>query len=564
MNILVGPNNSGKSTVIGAFRVLEAALRRAQTRNAEQVEGPNGSVWGHVLPNDDLPISVENAQTDYNKNVSTTITFQLSNTSTLTLFFSERGRVVFIPGPIGLSVRTPSAFRKAFPITLGVIPVLGPLEHNENLVERRTVQRNLATHRASRHFRNYWHYFPEQFASFEALIHDTWPGMTISPPEQLDPGVLSMFCTEDRMVRELYWAGFGFQIWCQLLTYLVRAEDSDLIVVDEPETYLHPDLQRQLLILLRDLGPAIVMATHSTEILSEAEPTEILQIDKSKRRARRLRDIGQVQGAIDLLGSNRNIALTQAARTQRALIVEGLDFTILSRFAKQLGMNDLASQRDFAVVPIGGFSGWTNIKPLVEGIEWALGKRPIIAALFDRDFRCDEEITSIEGKLSQDVDLIHFHKRKELENYLLVPSVLERAIRAKLAENARRRGLALVEPEPILDLLDTITSDMEERILAQHIPHRWEYFKSLGAQNSVVTQEAIRLFNEKWTDIETRLEIVSGKDVFSALNKYLGDKYHISLTAAFVISQFRAYEVPTDLAVLLKQLDRFRKTQPQA
>ncbi|MGD0947393.1 MAG: AAA family ATPase [Candidatus Binatia bacterium] len=30
MNVLVGPNNSGKSTVIGAFRVLAAALRRAR------------------------------------------------------------------------------------------------------------------------------------------------------------------------------------------------------------------------------------------------------------------------------------------------------------------------------------------------------------------------------------------------------------------------------------------------------------------------------------------------------------------------------------------------------
>ena len=35
MNILVGPNNSGKSTVIGAFRVLSVGLRRAAARNPE-------------------------------------------------------------------------------------------------------------------------------------------------------------------------------------------------------------------------------------------------------------------------------------------------------------------------------------------------------------------------------------------------------------------------------------------------------------------------------------------------------------------------------------------------
>jgi predicted ATPase len=34
-NILVGPNNSGKSTILTAFRILAAALRKANTRRAE-------------------------------------------------------------------------------------------------------------------------------------------------------------------------------------------------------------------------------------------------------------------------------------------------------------------------------------------------------------------------------------------------------------------------------------------------------------------------------------------------------------------------------------------------
>ena len=74
-----------------------------------------------------------------------------------------------------------------------------------------------------------------------------------------------MFCLEDRMTRELYWAGFGFQIWCQLLTHLCRAQDSSLVVIDEPEVYLHPDVQRQLIGILRELGPDVLLATHSTE-----------------------------------------------------------------------------------------------------------------------------------------------------------------------------------------------------------------------------------------------------------------------------------------------------------
>ena len=37
-NILVGPNNAGKSTVLAAFKILAMGLRRADTRKSELVE----------------------------------------------------------------------------------------------------------------------------------------------------------------------------------------------------------------------------------------------------------------------------------------------------------------------------------------------------------------------------------------------------------------------------------------------------------------------------------------------------------------------------------------------
>jgi predicted ATP-dependent endonuclease of OLD family len=80
--------------------------------------------------------------------------------------------------------------------------------------------------------------------------------MQIQPPELIDikNQILAMFCLERRMTRELYWAGFGFQVWCQLLTHVVRAAESTIFVIDEPEIYLHADLQRQLVSIARELG----------------------------------------------------------------------------------------------------------------------------------------------------------------------------------------------------------------------------------------------------------------------------------------------------------------------
>lgn len=55
-------------------------------------------------------------------------------------------------------VTSAANFKREFPISLVVVPVLGPVEHNELRRERSTVVDGLSTHRASRHFRSYWHY----------------------------------------------------------------------------------------------------------------------------------------------------------------------------------------------------------------------------------------------------------------------------------------------------------------------------------------------------------------------------------------------------------------------
>ena len=85
--------------------------------------------------------------------------------------------------------------------------------------------------------------------------------MDIELPEAVYGGtdpLLRMTCPEERMPRELFWSGFGFQVWCQMLTFIVRAKDASVLVIDEPDIYLHSDLQRQRVSILRDLGTNIV------------------------------------------------------------------------------------------------------------------------------------------------------------------------------------------------------------------------------------------------------------------------------------------------------------------
>lgn len=560
-NILVGPNNSGKSTVIGAFRVLASSLRIARSQSPQRIEFDGYQRPAYRIPETSLPISLENVHTDY-ESTDSRITFNLSNRNKLHLVFPNDGGCFLIPENSGRAVNSVATFKSNFPITLTCVPVLGPVEHREQRRERHTVVAGLTTHRASRHFRSYWHYFSEGFEDFANLIRTTWPGMEIRPPEIVDAmtGELSMFCLEGRMSRELYWVGFGFQVWCQLLTHLSRAGDSTMVVIDEPEAYLHPDVQRQLLAILREIGPDVLLATHSTEIMSEADPSEIILIDKRRTTGERLRDISGLQRALDAVGSVQNITLTALAKNRRVLFVEGdYDFRLIRRFARKLGMTELAAGMGITALESGGFGSWQRVTILASGVAEALGSTLTIAAIYDRDYFCDEEIASVKSNLLTQLRMAHVHHRKEIENYLLVPTALDRAITRALADRAVRTGTVTSIAPSASDLLLEITDSLKDEVQSQLIARRSTYLRSSGTDLAIITRDALAWFSPRWSVMDQRLTLVPGKEVLRLFRQRLHSMLGISITDTQIIEAMHRDEIPVDMRELLQALDEYRR-----
>lgn len=564
VNLLVGPNNCGKSTILGALRTLAVGLRLARSKSAQRVYLPDGTApYGYVIREELLPISLENIHTDYS-HADTSVSFSFNNGSRLNLVFPRTGGCYLIPkSKDGSLITSPSVFKRHFPLDTTVVPVLGPVEHREIRREKDTVVAGLNTHRASRHFRSYWSHFPEGFSEFADLVQTTWLGMEIQPPELADPvnGELAMFCLENRITRELYWAGFGFQVWCQLLTHISRAKYSSLLIVDEPEVYLHPDVQRQLLGLLREAGPDILLATHSTEIMAEADPTEILLIDKTKQRAERLRDITGVQRALATVGSIQNITLTALARNRKVLFVEGdKDFRLLRRIAKKVGLTELSSGLGITALESGGFGSWQRVTTLAEGIEDALGTKLHIGAIYDKDFHCDEEVEKIVSSLEENLVVAHVHKRKEIENYLLIPSVLDRAVKRAVADRTARSNVQLSPVPDVQDMLFDITDSKKNHVIAQLLKERDNYFRSNKRDSSSIHQETLEMVDSQWENLDMRMQLVPGKEVLAELRtKY--QEFGISLTDAKVVEAMHKDEIPRDLHELLFKLEGFRIKQ---
>ncbi len=560
-NILVGPNNSGKSTILAAFRILAAAMRKASSRKPQIVSGPKGETFGYVIDMNTISVAEENIFYNYDESEAATVTFKLSNKNKLVLYFPGRGVCYLITETQGAAVRTPSNFRTHFNCPIGFVPILGPVEHNENLYEQQTARRALFNYTAARNFRNIWYHYPQKFDEFREILTRTWPGMDIEPPKidcSHKNARLHMFCREDRIPREIFWAGFGFQVWCQMLTHLIQSSDNALFLIDEPDIYLHSDLQRQLLGLLRDLGPDILIATHSTEIITEAEPDDIVLINKQRRRAQRIKNPLQLAAVFEILGSNLNPMLTQLAKTRRAVFVEGNDFQILSKFAQKLGAINVGNRSDFAVVQVNGFNP-ERIRSLKAGMEATLGRKIKAAAIFDKDYRCDGELKTTVKECKSFCDYITIHGRKEIENFLLIPSAIDRAASHKVADKAKRTGDNMKYSSDAAKLLGEFTCAEKNYVLSQYLANRraFERRKSSTLDDATINQAGLQEFNACWESPDSRLEVIPGKEAISVINQHLQELYGISITPTAIINAMHPNEIPVEIKTLIHDITQF-------
>jgi putative AbiEii toxin of type IV toxin-antitoxin system len=140
--------------------------------------------------------------------------------------------------------------------------------------------------------------------------------------------------------RDLMVEGSGFLQWLSVFA-LATSPDIDILLLDEPDAHLHPSLQVQLLESLRDLAAAsdkqTLIATHSTEILRNAEPKDIFQVRGLDSRY--LEKESQKVGMLAGMGTDYAPRVDGAKKTKRVLFFEGRsDIGILKILANTLAI----------------------------------------------------------------------------------------------------------------------------------------------------------------------------------------------------------------------------------
>jgi predicted ATP-dependent endonuclease of OLD family len=229
---------------------------------------------------------------------------------------------------------------------------------------------------------------------------------------------LDLFYREGPTPKELAWCGDGVQVFLQLLLHLFNLRDSNTIVLDEPDVYLHADLQRRLIRLLEGSESQIIMSTHSPEIVVEAPPDAVVWVDRSRPRGVLAPEPSLLAGLSGAMGTQFNLRLARVLRARLALFVEGDDIDYLVNLAKTIGASGLVTEEGLAVVPLGGVSNWQRL----EGFSWlaeSLLQEAVSGfVILDRDYHSNEAVKSVSNQLKKASLEPHIWRRKELESYL--------------------------------------------------------------------------------------------------------------------------------------------------
>ena len=201
------------------------------------------------------------------------------------------------------------------------------------------------------------------------------------------------------------------------------------IIIDEPQSYLHPGAAKKLIEILKEFPQhQYFIATHSAEIISAANPSTIVKLryedGKTQASMMNAKDIKEQRSLLAELG----VSLSDVFGADSILWVEGpteeLCFPlVLSKLAPKLltgtkivsikNTGDLLGKKahfvDVMFDLYQRLSGGNNLYP------------PAVGFVFDRENRTKQDLADLQKRSSE---AVHFLERCMYENYLLHPDAI--------------------------------------------------------------------------------------------------------------------------------------------
>lgn len=339
--------------------------------------------------------------------------------------------------------------------------------------------------------------------------------------------------------------GHGLQMWLQIIWFIVKSSNSNTIILDEPDVYLHADLQRKLYRILNKLNKQIIVATHSIEIISEVEPENILVIEKSKSSSHYAVNLPGIQSIIDNIGSTHNLQISKLWSAKKCIFIEGDDIKILKIFYDLMFPNEDVSIDSLPNMSTNGWGGWHYVIGSSTLLKNNFDQNITKYCIFDRDYHTEEDIKKrYEEAECHNVNL-HIWQKKELENYLLEPQAILRLIKYSNPEST-------ISINNIEDKLNYFAEEMKDDIFACISSEIQKSSKKLDLKT--VIQKAKQFIDFCWQKKERRIDLVSGKEMLKKIREWLKSEYNISPSNERIAREIKLNELEPEVKTVLKAI----------
>jgi energy-coupling factor transporter ATP-binding protein EcfA2 len=555
-NVLAGPNNAGKSSLLqGAdllFRLID--LHR---------EG-NHLVEGRNVPLAILPVAVlrdlwyRQRNRQQNKHVPATVGGQFSNGTTV-----EFGVI----GPFGAATSkllTSEDITDAWLESLAARPAVW-VPSSVGVVrdeEYRTPARRSSLVNAGRHnevLRNLLlelvQHHPDEFAELQDILERYFQGhfAQVSFDERLDQFVTATYEEGDAR-HDLFSVGAGFVQVVQLLAF-VLLRSPGLILLDEPDAHLHSSLQRTVVDVLDDLshrrGMQVVLSTHSKEIINYVDPTRLILVEKGSDTASPFGPQVSQLVILKSLGAIDSVDAYALFRNRRCLFVEGTsDNGLLLRLAAKLGVAVLTGDERVVMVPVGGADRFEHVEQL-NVIEALLGDTIRSLEIRDRDGMTDEHR---QGLMDDAPRPLHILDRDSIESYLVSPEVIARVI----VEVASERGDSIEVDRGQIEAMALEETEAMKVAAVDRVAARWDRdtVRTTSRHRGIeAANAAARDFvDANWGTLSDRLRVVHGKRLLAALRKRVQDEFKVSFGDKRLVEAFQESEIPPELVELMRRV----------
>lgn len=553
--IIAGRNNAGKSTIVEGLRLISLVANRMQHLRFHAPPAWTNIYRSHrgVAPSiDDLDINFE-CVFHRSSGPPAVIVAKFANGSSIELYVGIEKGLGQVHGIIrnasGKISQTAHEATQARIPQIAILPQVAPVEREERILSPEYVQRNLSTSLAPRHFRNQINLLHHFYSDFRRISEETWPGLridTFMKSGGVINGELRLNVRNDDFVGEISWMGHGLQMWLQTIWFIARSASAQVVMLDEPDVYMHPDLQRRLIRFLKEKFPQTILTTHSVEMLSEVSPREMLVIDRREQRAAFADEMPAMQRAIDLdLGATQNVQLSRLWGARKVILVEGDDMQMLRRFYDLVFPDSLDSIAIVPNFPIGGWGGWNYAVGSSLFLRNVGGEEIKAYCLLDSDYHTPAEIQARQQDSQVKNVRLHIWQRKEIENFLVAPSAIQRIISHTCNAPPTVDEIAI----KLVEIAESKKSEVYDNFAESF--YLEDKAKGLKAAN----EKARSYLDPIWNGESGRLQRVSGKALLSALSEWSKSLYGVSFGVATILSNLRREDLAKEVVDVLTSIE---------